>query len=126
MPVAARVATTTSDASVPRSPGMALTDRNRELRRALAGRPIPGDRHLARARVGKLDRADVAAGRLVGLQGRAGDHRGHPGHRHAGIQRHLADIYRLLLLGRRELQGEVVLALLLLDGFTHLCLYDDL
>src|SRR6266850_5693750 len=112
MPVAARAATTTNSASSPRSPGMALADRNRKLRRAFAGRPIPGDRHLARAGVGELDRPQVAAGRLVGLEGGAGDHRRHPRHRHAGVQRHLADIHRLLVLGRRELQGEVVLALL--------------
>src|SRR5262245_50456618 len=88
---------------------MALAHWDRKLCRALAGWPVPGNGHLTRTSVRKLDRAQIAAW-LVGLEGRPSDHGGHPRHRHAGVQRDLADIDRLLVLGRRELEDEVVLA----------------
>src|SRR3989454_111393 len=76
---------------------MALSHRNRELRRALAQGAVPRHRHLPRPPVRELDRAAIAA-RALARERRAGDHRRHPRHGHAGVERHLAGVDRLLVL----------------------------
>src|SRR5437870_2084512 len=86
-----------------------LPDRNRKRRRTFSGRAVPGHGHLPRAPVWEIDGAEIPAGRLVGRHCRAGHHRRHAGHTHAGAERHLAGIERLPR-GRRELEHKSVLA----------------
>src|SRR5205809_34508 len=96
---------------------MALSHRNRELCRALAQGALPRHRHLPRPPVRELDRAAIAA-RALGRERRASEHRRHPRHGHAGGERHLASIDRLLVLRRREREDEVVLRWLPLPGLA--------
>src|SRR5438445_3075467 len=96
---------------------MALSHRNRELCGTLAQGAVPRHRHLPRPPVRELDRAAIAA-RALARERRAGDHRRHPRHGHAGVERHLADVDRLLVLCRREREDEVVLRWLPLPGLA--------
>src|SRR5437773_4102157 len=96
---------------------MALSHRNRELRRALAQGAVPRHRHLPRPPVRELDRTAIAA-RALARERRASDHRCHPRHGHAGVERHLAGVDRLLVLRRREREDEVVLRWLPLPGLA--------